>query len=73
MALLAKIEAKLSPFGVRPHWGKLFTIEPETLQSRYERITDFRKLMQEYDPQGKFVNDFVRKNILPASGENASL
>ncbi len=73
MALLPKIEEKLSPFGVRPHWGKLFTIKPGTLQSRYERITDFRKLMQEYDPQGKFVNDFVRKNILAASGENASL
>ena len=73
MALLPKIEEKLSPFGVRPHWGKLSTIKPGTLQSRYERITDFRKLMQEYDPQGKFVNDFVRKNILAASGENASL
>lgn len=64
MALLPKIEEKLSPFGVRPHWGKLFTIDPATLQGRYERIQDFRNLMQEYDPAGKFINEFVKRNIL---------
>ena len=69
MALLPKIEEKLSPFGVRPHWGKLFTIDAETLQSRYERITDFRQLMKEYDPEGKFLNDFVSNNIINSSGE----
>jgi xylitol oxidase len=67
MALLPKIEEKLSPFGVRPHWGKLFTIDPGTLQSRYERIQDFRDLMQEYDPEGKFINEFVRQNILAST------
>jgi xylitol oxidase len=69
MALLPKIEQQLSPFGVRPHWGKLFTIDPNTLQSRYERIADFKKLMEEYDPQKKFVNEFVEKNILNVSGD----
>lgn len=67
MALLPKIEEKLSPFGVRPHWGKLFTIDPGTLQSRYERIQEFRNLMQEYDPERKFVNEFVRQNILAST------
>ena len=67
MALLPKIEEKLSPFGVRPHWGKLFTIDPGTLQSRYERIQDFRDLMQEYDPEGKFINEFVRQHILAST------
>ena len=68
MALLPKIEEKLSPFEVRPHWGKLFTIDPAILQSRYERMSDFRKLMAQYDPEGKFVNDFVRKNIFVPNG-----
>jgi alditol oxidase len=66
MSLLPKIEEKLSPFGVRPHWGKLFTIDQGTLQGRYPRIQDFRSLMQEFDPDGKFVNDFVSRNILMA-------
>lgn len=61
--LLPKIEEKLSPFGVKPHWGKLFFISPSTLNDRYERIQDFRDLVNEYDPEGKFRNDFVNKNI----------
>jgi xylitol oxidase len=64
MALLPKIEEKLSPLGVRPHWGKLFTLAPGLLQSRYERIHDFRGLMKEYDPEGKFINEFVKQNII---------
>lgn len=61
--LLPKIEEKLAPFNVRPHWGKLFTIAHATLQSRYERLGDFRKLMEKYDPAGKFRNDFIDTNI----------
>jgi alditol oxidase len=64
--LLPKIEEKLSPFNVRPHWGKLFTIPPATLQARYERLGDFRKLVEQYDPTGKFRNDFVNSNIFDA-------
>jgi xylitol oxidase len=44
-SLLPKIEEKLAPFNVRPHWGKLFTILPAVLQSRYPRIDDFKKLV----------------------------
>jgi xylitol oxidase len=62
--LLPKIEEKLSPFNVRPHWGKLFTLAPSTLQSRYERLGDFKKLMQRYDPSGKFRNDFIDTNLM---------
>ena len=29
--LLPVIEKELTPFNVRPHWGKLFTIDPKTL------------------------------------------
>jgi xylitol oxidase len=64
LKLLPQIEEKLSPFGVRPHWGKLFTIDPAVLQSRYKRLNDFRQLMKEYDSEGKFVNDFVRRNVV---------
>ena len=66
-ALLPKIEEKLAPFNVRPHWGKLFTIAPETLQTHYEKLSDFRKLLNQYDPDGKFRNEFVNKNVLGTS------
>lgn len=61
--VLPMIEKELAPFKARPHWGKLFTIAPGQLQSRYEKMTDFRKLLTEYDPQGKFRNAFLDTNI----------
>lgn len=62
-ALLPKIEEKLAPFGVKPHWGKLFTIPPAILQSRYEKIKDFQQLVNQYDPEGKFRNEFIGTTI----------
>jgi alditol oxidase len=61
--VLPVIEERLAPFNVRPHWGKQFTLSPEVLQSRCERIHDFRQLLMEYDPEGKFRNDFLDKYI----------
>ena len=36
--VLPMIERELAPFGVRPHWGKLFTLPPAQLQRRYEQV-----------------------------------
>jgi len=66
--LLPKIEEKLTPFGVKPHWGKLFTMAPETLRSRYEKFTDFQQMVNEYDPNGKFRNAFIARNIFGKNG-----
>ncbi len=63
LALLPKIEAALAPFNAKPHWGKLFTMNPKTLQSRYEKYGDFVALAKSYDPDGKFVNGYLRRNI----------
>jgi xylitol oxidase len=62
--LLPAIERELAPFNVRPHWGKLFTLSPEVLQSRYEKLDAFRKLAAQYDPRGKFQNAFLKQHIL---------
>ncbi|MBD3629696.1 D-arabinono-1,4-lactone oxidase [Cyclobacterium sp.] len=62
--LLPKIEAQLKPFQVRPHWGKLFTFDQNYLKEQYERMDDFVGLMKEMDPSGKFVNEFLQKNLL---------
>lgn len=61
--LLPKIEDVLTPFGVKPHWGKLFKLSPTTLQSRHERLGDFQKLVSRYDPDGKFTNDFLSTRV----------
>jgi xylitol oxidase len=61
--LLPVIERELAPFGVRPHWGKLFTVPAADLQARYERLADFRKLARELDPRGKFRNAFLASTV----------
>ena len=61
--LLPMIEAELAPFQVRPHWGKLFTITPEILHSRYEKWADFLQLVKAYDPEGKLRNAYLDLNI----------
>jgi xylitol oxidase len=64
-ALLPKIEATLAPFGVRCHWGKIFSIDKATLHERYERMDDFLALVKKFDPQRKFANAYLDLNVLP--------
>ena len=64
--LLPVIERELAPFQARPHWGKLFTMAPAQLRSHYEKLGDFVRLSQQYDPEGKFRNDFLNTNIFRA-------
>jgi alditol oxidase len=61
--LLPVIEKELAPFSPRPHWGKLFTMSAPVLESRYEKLSDFKKLAAHYDPKGKFRNDFLNHNL----------
>ena len=61
--LLPVIEKELSPFQLRPHWGKLFTMAPSELRSRYERLGEFTVLAAKYDPKGKFRNDFLNTYV----------
>ncbi len=64
--ILPRIEAKLEPFEARPHWAKLFTVEPRYLQARYARLADFQALANDYDPDGKFRNEYLRSNLYTA-------
>lgn len=52
--VIARVEEQLAPFDPRPHWGKLFTVP-----GHYDRLSDFLRLMQRYDPAGKFRNPFL--------------
>ena len=62
-SILPLIEAKLAPFDARPHWAKLFTMAPANLRSRYAKISDFQGMLAQYDPSGKFRNEFINKNL----------
>ncbi len=62
--LLPLIEDKLAPFNAKPHWGKLFTMPYARLKTLYgNRLTRFQQLVKEFDPGGKFTNQFLAQNI----------
>jgi len=64
LKVLPLIEKELAPYNARPHWGKLFTMAPSRLKPLYEKLPDFQKLVKEYDPNGKFRNEFLDQNVL---------
>lgn len=59
LPVVGLVERQLAPFGPRPHWGKIFTIDPAAVRAAYPRLADFRALAARYDPAGKFGNAFT--------------
>jgi xylitol oxidase len=64
--ILPLIEKQLEPFAPRPHWAKLFTLPPAQVQSRYVRLAEFKALLRGFDPEAKFRNEFLSKNLYSA-------
>lgn len=62
--LLPKLQKALEPFDARPHWGKVFSIPKARIQALYPKLADFKGLMREYDPNGKFVNPYLREHLV---------
>jgi L-gulono-1,4-lactone dehydrogenase len=47
--------------GGRPHWGKMHSLDANALRERYPRFDDFTALRAELDPQGKFLNPYLKR------------
>lgn len=62
--LLPEIQGLLHDLEARPHWGKMFTTPKSRLEELYPRLPDFRALMREYDPNGKFINPYLREHLI---------
>jgi xylitol oxidase len=56
---MAAVEERLAGLGARPHWGKLYGVEPADVRGLYPRWADFAALAQRYDPTGKFRNEVL--------------
>lgn len=48
------------PGTARPHWGKVFA-DHDRVAALYPRADDFRALVAEFDPEGRFANDFLQR------------
>jgi xylitol oxidase len=63
-AAIPIVEAALSPFQPRPHWGKMHALSPQEIAARFPRIGDFRELCRRHDPDGKFRNSYLDQYVL---------
>ncbi len=66
-AYFRAIEEIYQKYDGRPHWGKMHTLDAATLAARYPRWDDFRRVRAALDPQGIFLNDYLR-HLLDAGG-----
>src|SRR5579863_4153465 len=54
------IEEIFKRYQGRPHWGKMHTRTAQELAALYPRWHDFRRIRAALDPNGMFLNDYLR-------------
>jgi xylitol oxidase len=65
--VLHAVEKALAPFTPRPHWGKVFLADAAAIAPRYERLPDFARLLERFDPRGAFRNRWLESHLLAAT------
>jgi L-gulonolactone oxidase len=56
-----EVEALMSTYGGRPHWGKWSFLGAEELAPRYPEWDGFAAARARLDPHGRFANEWVRR------------
>ncbi len=62
--LFQDAEAIFRNHGGRPHWGKIHTLEAAALAPLYPRWSEFSRVRQELDPQGRFLTPYLRRLLV---------
>jgi FAD/FMN-containing dehydrogenase len=64
--LFTQIEPIFQRAGGRPHWGKLNSMDGQQVRAAYPKFEDFAKLQKQLDPQGRFLNPYLRSLLEPS-------
>ena len=51
-------------YGGRPHWGKLHRLSAKELAPLYPKWDDFQRVRRRLDPQGRMLNEHLRRALL---------
>jgi len=57
----AALEPIFLKYSGRPHWGKIHTLSASDFAEKYERWDDFKRLRNELDPEGMFLNKHIKE------------
>lgn len=66
--LFERFERIIIRYGGRPHWAKAHGLRPDALSVLYPKFESFRDLLNLYDPEGMFRNEYVSRHIFGATG-----
>ena len=55
------IEPIFRKYQGRPHWGKLNNLTREDFAQLYPRWSDFTEVRKQLDPDGKFLNPYLKQ------------
>lgn len=64
------MEPILQDFDGRPHWAKKHTMKAEQLKGHYPEWDRFLQIRRELDPDGVFLNDYLRELLGLGKGES---
>lgn len=59
-----EVEKILLKFAGRPHWGKEHSLTAQQLAERYPHFADFQSVRAQVDPEGLFLNDYLRQLLI---------
>lgn len=62
------VEPILRKHGGRPHWGKLNSLTRADFKALYPNWNDFAQVRAEMDPEGRFLNPYLRELFLGETG-----
>jgi FAD-linked oxidoreductase len=65
------VEAIMTSYGGRPHWGKMHFQSAETLAPRYPRWDEFQAVRRRTDPDGRFRNPYLDRVLGVPAGAGA--
>ena len=54
------LEKIFNQYDSRPHWGKMHTLTAKDLKPKYPKWDDFLNFREEQDPNGVFLNDYLK-------------
>lgn len=66
------VEEIFLKYGGRPHWGKRFDAKDAEMTKIYPRWENFKTLRAKLDPQGKFLNPYLRKLMHVRENQNST-
>lgn len=70
--LFERFERIVSRHDGRPHWAKAHALVPADFKRMYPKFDDFVAVLRRHDPEGMFVNPYIRRHVFGETGADVA-